>query len=326
MKKCILLRLAPAGLSLLFVTALPAQSFLAIEEKFESPPQLAGWQSFGASGLFQWNPDQQWLEVTWDTDQPNSYFYKQLPTELNRRDDFSLELDLRLESISVDFTGFYGFQIAFGLIHLESALDSAFDRSTGMDSPNLAEFTYFPDTGFGATISPVIISSNNEFAVSFNFPYELDPGPWFQIKMSYAADEKILRTEMTRDGELFGPIKEVRLPETFTDFRLNAFAFSSYDDRSEDGRIVARASVDNLRVLTPPPPARELSGGWAGDRWEVSFESLPGWQYFLESTFDFRSWFDTGSAGQGTGGPLILADPEPAAPSAFYRIRAERLE
>src|SRR5215472_1451968 len=65
-------------------------------EDFSVPPAQKGWSVFGNAGLFNWNATNQNLEVTWDSSQPNSYFYHPLGTILTKEDDFSFSFDLRL--------------------------------------------------------------------------------------------------------------------------------------------------------------------------------------------------------------------------------------
>ena len=83
--------------------------------------------------------------VTWDSSQPNSYFYHPLGTILTRNDDFSLEFDLQLND--AEASG-YGFELAIGFLNLAEATSTNFNRSTGANSPDLVEFTYFPDAGY----------------------------------------------------------------------------------------------------------------------------------------------------------------------------------
>src|SRR4051812_9435022 len=72
----------------------------AITQAFSSNPQAQGWQTFGNSNLFHWNSSNQNLEVTWDSTQPNSYFYHALGTTLSRSDDFRIEFDLFVNDLA----------------------------------------------------------------------------------------------------------------------------------------------------------------------------------------------------------------------------------
>ena len=62
--------LALAGLSVV-----SASRAVTVVEDFSTDPQAKGWQVFGDTNLFAWNSTNRNLEVTWDSTQPNSYFY-----------------------------------------------------------------------------------------------------------------------------------------------------------------------------------------------------------------------------------------------------------
>ena len=55
-----------------------------ITENFTTNPLLNGWQIFGDTNLFQWDPTNHDLAVTWDSSQSNSYFYLPLSNILGR--------------------------------------------------------------------------------------------------------------------------------------------------------------------------------------------------------------------------------------------------
>src|SRR5262249_53776107 len=120
-------------------------------EDFAANPATESWQAFGDRSLFHWNSTNHNLEITWDSSHPNSYFARPLNTVLSRSDDFSLEFDLRLADITVGTTPGkpFTFQLAIGFIDLVKATGTNFLRGTGTDSTDLAEFDYFPDSGFG---------------------------------------------------------------------------------------------------------------------------------------------------------------------------------
>jgi hypothetical protein len=71
-----------------------------ITENFSANPTQNGWQVFGNTNLFYWDTANQKLAVTWDSTQPNSYFYHTLPWYLTRYDDFRVEFDLSLADIA----------------------------------------------------------------------------------------------------------------------------------------------------------------------------------------------------------------------------------
>src|SRR5262249_50628068 len=134
---------------------------------------------FGEAVLFHWNAADQNLRVTWDSSRSNSFFYRPLDNILARTDDFALQFDLSLDSIQAGANPAKPstFEIAVGLINTSSATNSAFNRGTGRNSPNLVEFDYFPPADIiAATVSPAIVSSNSQFATSFTFPLEMAAG------------------------------------------------------------------------------------------------------------------------------------------------------
>lgn len=301
------------------------------QEDFSADPVSQGWKTFGDPTLFHWNSVEQNLEVTWNSSQSNSYFHRPLGTILAKADDFQLAFDLRLLDVAVGATPGkpYTFQIAVGFLNFADATRTNFLRGTGIDSPNVVEFDYFPDSGFGATISPTIISRSNQFATSFNFPNELGTGALYHIEMTYTASNRTLATVITSNGFSTAPIADVVPAEGFDDFCVDNLAISSYSDAGQDpmfaGSIRARGIVDNFAVTTPAPPIRNLRGRVVNGRWETEFLTRPGWLYTLERTEDFQTWNAASTTTAGDGEVLIFQNDAPAPGTArFYRIRADR--
>jgi hypothetical protein len=215
-----------------------------------------------------------------------------------------------------------------GLSCFQCATNPALERGTGVDPAhgacNVAEFDYFPDSGYGATISPTILSSNNVFATSFSFPFTMDTGALFHIAMIYTATNQTLVTTMTRNGQAFGPVKNSVLPPNFTDFRLDQFAISSYSDAGADGSLQAQATVDNITIVTPPPPVDHLSGLIVDGTWLIEFMSNTNWVYTLRRSTDLSAWNDVSEPTPGNGTALFLQDTNGINGKAFYRVKAER--
>ncbi len=309
-----------------------------IQEDFAGDPAAKGWREFGETNLFHWNPTNQNLEITWDSSQTNSYFYHPLPTILARDDDFSLAFDLRLDDIAVgvDTNKPSTFQITVALLNFADATRTNFFRGAGVDPVygprNTVEFDYFPESPDGsisATVSPTITSSNNQFATSFTFPLELTLGDVFHIEMSYTASNGMLATLMTRNGQPFGPVQNTAPGGAFTDFRVDSVAVCSYSDAGQSppdfaGSVLAHGVVDNVAVVTPPPPVENISGGFSNGLWQVQFLSRSNWLYTLERSGDFGSWTNASPATLGTGTNLALPDANAPMDKAFYRVRAER--
>src|SRR5215831_6477056 len=106
---------------IIMVAALPGGA-ATIQENFSTNPLQQGWQIYGDTNLFQWNSLNQNLGVTWDSSQPNSYFYRPLGTVLAIDDDFSIAFDLQLTDAQA--TGF--FELAVGLLHFSDATNANF--------------------------------------------------------------------------------------------------------------------------------------------------------------------------------------------------------
>src|SRR6266567_5584260 len=108
------------GLAAICLTAVATERAATVTENFATNPLGRGWRIFGDTNLFLWNAADQNLSVTWDSSRPNSYFYLPLDTILNRQDDFSLALDLKLTDIAggVDPNKPSTFELAFSLINL----------------------------------------------------------------------------------------------------------------------------------------------------------------------------------------------------------------
>lgn len=295
-------------------------------EDFSSDPRSSGWKTFGQADLFKWDAEMGRLHITWDSRRPNSYFYRPVGTVLSRSDSFELTFDLTLQDIQVGVnTNKAGmFQIALGLLELRSATIPGFLRGSGTNAWNLVELDYFPDSGFGATVSPTIISSNIQFATGFTFPLELTTNDLFHVVMGYQATNRTLTTLITRNGEAFGPIQDAVAPEGF-DFRVDSIAVMSYSDEGQDpvwgGSVLAHGILDNLALTAPVSPAPSISLKQVEEKWEVEFPSREGWTYTLEAAGVLGQWESASPPTPGTGDPLTLLDARVAASSAsFYRV------
>jgi hypothetical protein len=302
-----------------------------ITEDFSADPLQNGWQIFGDTNLFQWDSTNQNLDVTWDSSQTNSYFYKPLGTILAKSDDFSLSFDLQLSDIAIGVNPAKTntFELAIGFINFVNATNTSLERGTGRTSQgarNTCEFDYFPDSGHGATISPTIISSNNQFATTFAFPFALDPGALFHVTMNYTATNQTLHTTMTRNSAPFavGAIPDVLLGSSFSDFRLDQFAIINWSDAGADGSLLAHGTVDNFVVTVPPPPIQNLTGAFSNNVWQAQFISQSNWLYTLQQTADFVSWNDVSIPTGGNGTNLFLPDTNAISGKSFYRVRADR--
>lgn len=314
--------------------ALPLPATTGWSEDFSADPLTRGWREFGDTSLFEWDAAQQRLAVTWDSRQTNSFFARSLGTVLAEDDDFRLSFDLRLDDVTVgiDTNKTSMFQIAVGLIRLAQATNAGWFRGAGMASNgprNLIEFDYFPDSGFGATVSPTLISSNNEFAYSFNYPVELTLGDLFHVEMTYTAGNRTMVTTMTRNGEVFGPIENAVAGPGFGGFRVDHLAVCSFNDGGQDpewdGSVLAHGTMDNISVTVPAPPVPNIRLHFAAGRLEARFTGHSNWTYTLERTLDFHGWTPASPTRRGEVTELTLQDTNSVNPrAAFYRVRADR--
>lgn len=319
---------APALIGLAMLASAAAGSF---SEDFAADPFAHGWQVHGESNLFAWNPDRQSLTVTWDSEQPNSYCYQPLGTVVGMHDDFRAGFDLTLAEVTAGGAPGkpYTFQLAVGFFRQADALTPGFNRATAAASPNLVEWDYFPDTGLGATISPVIVGGRSRFIPSFNFPLELTPEVRYRIELAYTATNRTLATTLTADGLPFGPIKPVRLPDNFEGFQADAFGFLSYHSEGGDprflGSVWARGQVDNVELVTPAAPEFSITLTGAPDQPTVHIHTTrAGWRYWLESSADAAVWHTAGGPVSGTGADTAIADSRAQREShPLYRVRAE---
>ena len=299
-------------------------------EDFSSDPRQNGWQIFGDTNLFQWDSTNQNLDVTWDSSQTSSYFYHPLGTIIAKSDDFSLSFDLQLSDIAIGVNPAKTntFEVVVSFINFVSATNTNLERGVGVNAAhgarNTCEFDYFPDSGHGATISPTIISSNNQFATKFAFPLALDPGALFHVAMAYTASNLTLQTAVTRNGAPFGTIPNVMLSPNFSDIRLDQVAVCSYSDAGADGSLLAHGTVDNFVVTVPPSPSQNLAGNFTNGVWQAQFLSESNWLYTLQRSADFQSWTNVSSATPGNATNLLVQDTSPPVDKAFYRVEAQR--
>lgn len=296
-------------------------------ESFAQDPAASGWDVVGDPGLFHWDATRQTLGVTWDSSRGNSYFYRPLGARLNRQDDFGVAFDITMDSIAAgqtpgkDFT----FELAVGFINRADAFGTNFVRGkgTGKASPNLVEFDYFPDTGFGATVSTAV-TSDSQFLTANTFPLELTTGNLFHVVLQYTAANQTLRTVMTKDGAPFGPIKDLVLGTNFTDFSVDAFAVSSYSDQAAGGSILAVGVVDNIAISMSPAAPPQLTAQALADRYETTFPATANWFYALERSVNLTDWTEVASQTAPTNGWLTLGESPKPAGQASYRVRTVR--
>ena len=286
-------------------------------DDFYANPLANGWKVFGNTNLFTWNATNQNIAVTWDSSQTNSYFYHPLGTILARDDAFSLAFDLQLTDIPVQ----NGFQLAVGLLNLASATNADFYRGSGYQSPNLAEFDYFPDyLSVDATTADV----NSTFYFAYdNFPLEL--GTTYHIVLTHPAGAPYLNGQVFTNGQFYAVLTQAYADTNFTDFRLDTVSINSYSDANSYGSsILAHGTVDNFVVSLPPAPVQNIAGSFTNSIWQAQFISRSNWLYTLQRTADFQTWTDASIVTPGNGTNLFLQDANTSLGQGFYRVKADR--
>ncbi|MBI1177012.1 hypothetical protein GC207_06185 [bacterium] len=295
---------------------------------FSQPPAPDDWQIEGDPSLFDWNAAGH-LDVTWDSSRTNSYFVHPLGMILGRDDDFKIAFDLTLKSISVGASPGKPdtFELAIGLINRADATSTNFFRGKGTGTvKNVFELDYFPDNGLGATVWPGVWSTNATLSYRDSNDYTLIPLPLSQVlhvEMTYTATNRTLRASIMAGGQTIGPINDLILSPTFTDYRVDSFAICSYSDAFTTGSLFATAEIDNVHLVTPPPSVENLLLVRTQNEWQLEFGSRTNWIYQAESTTDFDQWTSVGLTVEGTGEQLNLPAPTNEA-FAFWRIRATR--
>ena len=312
------------------LSALAAARAATITENFSTNPLQNGWRIFGDTDRFQWDGIHHNLAVTWDSSRTNSYFYHPLGTILTRNDDFSVAFDLQLNDAEA---GGYGFELAIGFLNLAEAMSTNFNRSTGENSPDLVEFTYFPATACSdSTVWPVFVDTNSDFNWNEASDYAIyapTPGDWYHIVMTYTASNQTMVTTMTNFEQTSGvtiidPLDLTNTNYPFTDFRVDAISINGYQDDGWGDSIYAQGVMDNFVVTLPPPPIQNLTGAFSNGIWQARLTSRSNWLYTLQHTTNFVSWDDVPVSLTGNGTNLFLSDTNGAANRAFYRVRADR--
>ncbi|HYG35091.1 MAG TPA: hypothetical protein VEC99_09920, partial [Clostridia bacterium] len=291
-------------------------------EDFATDPLARVWSTFGDANLFRWNATNQNLEVTWDSSRTNSYFQLPLGTLLTRRDDFSVALDLTVKDIAIGTNPEKPgtFQIALGFLNQADAERTNFLRGSGSDAPNLVEFSFFPDSGFGATVWPTVYSTNSVMNFSSGSDYslfDLPLGVPMRVVLSYTASNQTASVSITTNGVLVGPLASAPLSSQFTEFVVDTFAIASYSDAGQEpfmpGSVLAHGVVDNLVVSAPLPALRDFQGALVAGNWQASFQTRTNWNYQLQASEDLSTWKNIGEIISGTGQKVLALDTNAAA-------------
>ncbi|MDP6795828.1 MAG: hypothetical protein QGG00_10605 [Verrucomicrobiota bacterium] len=292
-------------------------------EDFSADPLVNGWAVHGDKSLFEWDAATGSLAVTWDSERTNSLFHRPLGRMLTEGDAFAFAFDITLDEVKVGHRDGqpFTFEVALGLLNTASAKADEFKRGTGTDSPNLIEWDYFPDTGFGATVSPAIASGNSRFAAAFTFPAEMIPGELYSVQMEYDPAVRELRTGMLENGKAWRAVETVALPEEFDGFAVDAFSINSYTAKGSKSSLLARGRVDNVAIVADSSQPRITKGCLAEGQWRGRAFGLGSAVYVLERTADLRDWFPVENGVRVDGFNLWLSDEQTLVGGAFYRLR-----
>ena len=261
-------------------------------ETFDSDPLTKGWSVHGDKSLFEWDEDSESLRVKWDTERPNSFFYKPLGRVLTESNSFAFTFQITLDSVKAGYLEGkpYTFQVALGLLNISSAIDKNFNRGTGSDSPNLVEWDYFPDTGFGATVSPAVASDKSEFSAGFTFPAELLIGKTYSIKLIYNSEERVLKTEMLEDGKSWANIQTVEISSDFSGFFVDTFSISNFSAKDSESSLLAIGTVDEVALVTSDTLPKLFGVKINGSQWEAKSFLIEPEIWKVESSNDVLNW------------------------------------
>lgn len=328
MKKVILTALVLIGLSAVSIAR--AATFT---DNFTTDPTQNGWQIFGDTNLFQWEPTNHDLAVTWDSSQSNSYFYRPLNNILTKNDDFQFSFDLVISNLTAGVNPDKpdALEVGIGFLNFDDATSTNFIRAA--DALNLAEFDYFPyfvDPDFGAinaSVAPAIVSSNYNYYAAFNTFFTMTNGVSYNVQSVYTSSNTTLVTTVTLTGRTNILATAVTSPQVLPsdDFRVDTFCISSYSDIGDPyNSLYGQGTIANVTFTIPPPPVQNLALSSSNGVWQTTFLSRTNWLYTLQSTSDLQSWQPASAVVSGTDSTLVLQDTNPPASQAFYRVSAAR--
>lgn len=340
MKKILLLLTLLAG----------AANAQTITELFTNNPAADGWNVFGDASLFQWIPTNHNLAVTWDSSQPNSYFYHPLGTNLTTNSSFSFSFDLTLSDAQIQAGTF---ELAVGLMNFADATNANFLRGTGFNATNLVEFDFFMDPDFGNSVAASEVDTNGLFADVYD-DVSLPTNYTFHIAVTYFAGDSMVSAiiggtnksdnylifdfALNRFEQLYSYLPNVFIESGFGNFNVDTLAIMSYDatgafdneGNQGDVSLLAHGTVANISFTTSPEPAGNLTGHGINSpflphSFEVQWQTYSNWTYVVERTLDFKTWTNiTVQADHGDGTPNSYIDTNATPNQAFYRIQSQR--
>ena len=295
---------------------------MLVHEKFAADPAPDGWRIFGNTNLFQWDPTNQVLDVTWDSSQTNSYFYHPLGRTLTTNDSFCVLFDLQLSDAAASG---YGSELAVGLLNFPDATNAAFSRGGGT-APNLFEFDYFPAVDFqGQSYPPSLDATLKDSQPGYAGLYwvfdnlTLNPGVTYRVVLIHRVGESAISGVIYTNGQVFTALPIVDNYGPVGGFQFDTLSISSYTDDGYGNSILAHGTVGNLACASPLPVGMVQTPA-AG---QVQFASDTNWFYTLEQSADFQKWTAAAPAIFGNGTNLLLQATNSPVDQTFYRVRAD---
>ena len=315
---------------LLCLLAVSSARAVTLTENFTNDPAGDGWQIFGDTNLFLWDLTNKVEDVTWDSTQPNSYFYHPLGTTLTIDDCFTVSFDIQLNDLTcLPSEGLAN--IGIGLLNYNEATNSAFSRPDGI-TPNLFEFDYYPDDGVEdpdeqPEVAGSLIDDVGDLTIYPDFFFIYDPVPMnygttYQVTLTHAAGASSMSAIVMTNGQVYSTMPNV-YPATLDNFALDTVAVDNYEqDSSYDAYdMFGHGTVGNFAV-TLPPVVRNVSLTLSNGIPQVQCGTYTGYGYTLERSTDLMTWTPIPPATIADGNIIMLTDPTPPAANAFYRIRA----
>jgi hypothetical protein len=302
-----------------------------LAEDFSNNPAADGWQTFGDTNLFSWNAGNQDLQVTWDSTQPNSYFYHSLGTIMTSNDAFSVSFDLLLNDANTNADGTNALQLSIGFLDLAEAENTNFLVGSE-NATNLAEFEFFPGVGgYLPSLDATLQDTNGYYYFAYNdVPWNF--GALYHVIINHAAGTSALTGEILANGQLYAPLPGSGVNggiynEGTGDFRLDTIAVSSYSDMGSaaigyPSSITAHGIVKNFLITAPPPPVAYVWGSLTNNIWQAQFWSRTNWSYTLETSADLQTWSPVAAPVSGPGGLMTLQDTNALGQSRYYRVSA----
>jgi hypothetical protein len=139
--------------------------------------------------------------------------------------------------------------------------------------------------------------------------------------MTYTASSQTMVTTMTNFEQTSGITVVDPISPGFSDFAVDTFSITSYQDDGFGDSIYAQGAVGNV-VLTLPPVTRNLACTFSNGVAQVQTGTYLNWNYMLERSTNLVSWNCISPCVNGSGNVLTLCDTNAPASAAFYRVQA----